>query len=157
MNMNVLHEGTGVLLLEKSLIMSSAKPCCNLCEKILHWISLEYKICISFFNFISFNFINIYAMARGQFVFFQCVHSSTQSLLGLWLWCVFHTYFWSVLEKFAVTVKGWGCRSVVEHRTATPLTQIWFPGAAWDFSPRVNFQRRLFFWCLYTPLCSRML
>ena len=31
----------------------------------------------------------------------------------------------------------------VERRTGTPLRQVRFPGAAKDFSPRVNFQRRL--------------
>ena len=29
---------------------------------------------------------------------------------------------------------------LVEHWTGTPLTQVRFPGAARDFSPRVNFQ-----------------
>ena len=32
---------------------------------------------------------------------------------------------------------------LVEHRTGTPLTQVRFPGAAREFSPRVNFQCRL--------------
>ena len=34
------------------------------------------------------------------------------------------------------------CSSLVQHRTVTPLTQIRFPGAARDFSPKVNFQCR---------------
>ena len=32
---------------------------------------------------------------------------------------------------------------MVEHRTGTLLTQVQFPGAARDFSPRVNFQCKL--------------
>ena len=32
---------------------------------------------------------------------------------------------------------------LVEHRTGTSPTQVRFPGAARDFSPRVNFQCRL--------------
>ena len=32
---------------------------------------------------------------------------------------------------------------MVERRTGTPLMQVRFPGAARDFSPRVNFQCRL--------------
>ena len=32
---------------------------------------------------------------------------------------------------------------LVEHRTGTPPTQVRFPGAARDFSPRVNSQCRL--------------
>ena len=32
-----------------------------------------------------------------------------------------------------------------ECRTGTPLTQVRFPGVAWDFSPRINFQCRLFY------------
>ena len=32
---------------------------------------------------------------------------------------------------------------LVERRTGTPLTQVRFPGAGRDFSPRVNFQPRL--------------
>ena len=31
----------------------------------------------------------------------------------------------------------------VERQTGTPLTQVRFPGAARDFSPRVTLQRRL--------------
>ena len=39
----------------------------------------------------------------------------------------------------------WGrdVAQLVEHRTGTPPTQVRFPGAARDFSPRVNFQCRL--------------
>ena len=33
---------------------------------------------------------------------------------------------------------------LVERRTGTPLTQVRFPGAAKVFSPRVNFQCRLY-------------
>ena len=40
---------------------------------------------------------------------------------------------------------------LVEHRTVTPLTQVRFPGAAKDFSPRVNFQCRLCYVCPYIP------
>ena len=32
---------------------------------------------------------------------------------------------------------------LVEHQTGIPLTQVRVPGAARDFSPRVNFQCRL--------------
>ena len=45
---------------------------------------------------------------------------------------------------------------LVEHRTVTPLTQVRFPGAARDFSPRVNFQCRLSYVCPYNPVCNRM-
>ena len=31
---------------------------------------------------------------------------------------------------------------LVEHWTGKPPMQVQFPGAAWDFSPRVNFQGR---------------
>ena len=44
------------------------------------------------------------------------------------------------------------CSSLVQHRTVTPLTQIRFPGATRDFSPRVNFQCRFSWMCPYTPL-----
>ena len=40
---------------------------------------------------------------------------------------------------------------LVERRTGTPLTQIRFPGAERDFSPRVNFQCRLSYG-VHTPL-----
>ena len=49
--------------------------------------------------------------------------------------------------------QGWGCSSLVEHRTVTPLTQVRFPGAAGDFSPRVNFQCRLSY-AVRTPPCA---
>ena len=40
---------------------------------------------------------------------------------------------------------------LVECRTGTPLTQVRFPGAAMDFSPRVNFQCRLSYGVRTTP------
>ena len=46
--------------------------------------------------------------------------------------------------------QGWGCGSV---GTASP-TQVRFPGAVRDFSPRVNFQCRLSYVCLCTPPCA---
>ena len=42
---------------------------------------------------------------------------------------------------------------LVERRTGTPLTQVRFPGAARDFSPRVNFQSRLSYG-VRTPPCA---
>ena len=45
--------------------------------------------------------------------------------------------------------------SCLEHRTFMPLMQVRFPGAR-DFSPRVNFQWRLSYARLYTPVCNRM-
>ena len=42
---------------------------------------------------------------------------------------------------------------LVEHRTGTPLTQVRFPGAARNLSPRVNFQRRLSYG-VRTPPCA---
>ena len=39
----------------------------------------------------------------------------------------------------------------LEHRTVMPLTQVRFPGAAWDFSPSVNFQCRFSYACPYIP------
>ena len=36
-------------------------------------------------------------------------------------------------------VGGGDVAQLVEYRTITPLTQVRFPGAARDFSPRVNF------------------
>ena len=40
-------------------------------------------------------------------------------------------------------VSGGDLAQLVERRTGTPLSQVRFPGAAMDFSPRVNFQCRL--------------
>ena len=41
-------------------------------------------------------------------------------------------------------IKGGGdVAQLAERRTGTPLRQVRFPGAARDFSPRVNFQSRL--------------
>ena len=44
---------------------------------------------------------------------------------------------------------------LVEHRTGTPPPQVRFPGAARDFSPRVNFQCTLV-WRPYTPVRNRL-
>ena len=48
----------------------------------------------------------------------------------------------------AEVIRGWGggrgdVAQFVERRTGTVLTQIRFPGAARNFSPRDNFQCRL--------------
>ena len=64
---------------------------------------------------------------------------SGRYLLGIVLLCYPHL----------VTVGMW--LSWLEHRTVTPLTQARFPGAARDFSPRVNFQCRPSYVCLYIP------
>ena len=40
-------------------------------------------------------------------------------------------------------LRGGDVAHLVDHRTGTPLTQVRFPGAARNFSPRVNFQCRL--------------
>ena len=39
--------------------------------------------------------------------------------------------------------REWDVAQLVEHRTVTPLSQVRFPGAAWDFLPKVNFLCRL--------------
>ena len=42
-----------------------------------------------------------------------------------------------------ISSRGGDVAQFVEHRTSTPLTQVRFPGAARDFSPRFSFQCRL--------------
>ena len=59
------------------------------------------------------------------------------------------TRTWGVKRRDRVGIQLSG----LEHRTVTPLTQVRFPGAAKDFSPRVNFQCRLSYVCPYT-LCA---
>ena len=52
--------------------------------------------------------------------------------------------------------RGWaagGLAQLVERRTGRPPTQVRFPGAARDFSPRFNFQCRLPFG-VRTPPCA---
>ena len=63
--------------------------------------------------------------------------------------CIFMLLFCYILHLFSFTPiysdkrEGGDVVQLVEHRTDTPLTQVRFPGAARDFSPRVNFQCRL--------------
>ena len=52
-----------------------------------------------------------------------------------------------------LSYRGGNVAQVVEHRTGTPLIQVQFPDAARHFSPRVNFQRRLFY-SVRTFLCA---
>ena len=47
-----------------------------------------------------------------------------------------------------------GVAQLVEHWTGTPLTQVRFPGAARDFSPRVIFQCRLSHGVRITPCAN---
>ena len=49
------------------------------------------------------------------------------------------TYYFQTLRGS----RGGDVVQLVGHRTGTPLTQVRFPSAARDFSPRVNFQCRL--------------
>ena len=51
---------------------------------------------------------------------------------------------------------GGAVAQLVEHRTGTPPTQVRFPGAARDFSPRVNFQCRLSYGVRTPPVCNRV-
>ena len=41
---------------------------------------------------------------------------------------------------------------LVEHPTGMPPMKVRFPGVARDFSPIVNFECRLYYGCLYTPM-----
>ena len=47
---------------------------------------------------------------------------------------------------------GGDVAQLVERRTGTPLRLLRFPGAARDFSPRVNFQCRLSYGVLTSPV-----
>ena len=47
------------------------------------------------------------------------------------------------LSKLLPLSRDGNVAQLVEHQTVTPPTQVRFPGAARDFSPRVNFQCRL--------------
>ena len=59
----------------------------------------------------------------------------------------------TVLFQIQWSKWGWDVAQLVEHQTVTPLTQVRLPDAARDFSPGVNFQRRLS--CgVHTPPCA---
>ena len=62
------------------------------------------------------------------------------------------TLFFKIILKNKQRGSG-GIASLVEHRTGTLPTQVQLPGAARDFSPRVNFQRRLSYG-VCTPPCA---
>ena len=53
-------------------------------------------------------------------------------------------------------IKGGDVARLVERRTVTLLRQVRFPGAARDFSPRVNFLEKTLLRCPYTPVCNCM-
>ena len=55
-----------------------------------------------------------------------------------------------------VLLRGGDVAQLVEHRTGTPPTQVRFPGAARDFSLRVNFRCRLSYGVRDTPVCNQM-
>ena len=56
-------------------------------------------------------------------------------------------------SRFFKTCLSGDVAHYVERRTGTPLTPVRFPGAASDFSPRVNFQCRLSYG-VCTPPCA---
>ena len=58
-------------------------------------------------------------------------------------------------------ILGRGVAQFVQRWTGTPLTQVRFPGAARDFSPRVHFQCRLSYGvrthpCAYINICTHI-
>ena len=57
-------------------------------------------------------------------------------------WRQYASFYLSVLLRKSFCPGG-DVAQLVERRTGTPLTQVRFPCAARDFSPRVNFQCRL--------------
>ena len=59
----------------------------------------------------------------------------------------------SVVQKFFYHVRASDVAQFVEHQSSTLLTQVRFPGAPRDFSPRVSFQCRLSY-CVCTPPCA---
>ena len=56
----------------------------------------------------------------------------------------------------ACAFRGGDVAQLVEHRIGTPPTQVRFPGAAKDFSPRVNVQYRLSEGARTPPFCNHM-
>ena len=50
---------------------------------------------------------------------------------------------WLISKKLKERIKDRNVAQMVEHWTGTPQRWVRFPGAAGDFSPRVNFQCRL--------------
>ena len=59
----------------------------------------------------------------------------------------------SVVQKFFYHVRASDVAQFVEHQSSTLLTQVRFPGAPRDFSPRVSFQCRLPYG-VRTPPCA---
>ena len=57
--------------------------------------------------------------------------------------CVFVVCLYGCSVSFMFQCVVGDVAQLVEHRTGTLLTQVRFPGAARDFSPRINFQCRL--------------
>ena len=55
--------------------------------------------------------------------------------------------------RVIITSRDGDVAQLVEHGTGTPQTPVRFPGAARDFSPRVNFQCRLSY-DVRTPPCA---
>ena len=55
--------------------------------------------------------------------------------------------------RMSIDDRVWDLAQLVEHWTGTSLVQVWFPGVARDFFPRVNFQWSLSY-SVRTPLCA---
>ena len=72
----------------------------------------------------------------------------SKTLTGVYLRDITNTFFFFFLVALEC---GWGCSSLVEHRTVMPLTQVPVSGTANPFSPRVNHQCRLSYVCAYAP------
>ena len=68
--------------------------------------------------------------------------------------CNHHQYI--ITHQIIIIITGMGMYLTwSERRAGTPPTQVRVPGAARDFSFRVNFQCRLCYVCPHTPVFSR--
>ena len=88
------------------------------------------------------------ATAPPHFVSVQNFSFSVVWHLVRWPTC-YSTMVCSVLQL----VWGGDVDQLVEHRTGTLQMHVWFSGVARDFSPRVNFQYRLWYG-VCTPPCA---
>ena len=99
--------------------------------------------------------IELCALCDSLTVYNGAVHALWQSYCVQWSCARYVTILLCTMELCALcdNLLGAEVAQLVGHRTGTLPMQARFPGAARDFSPRVNFQCRLSYG-VRTPPCS---
>ena len=115
---------------------------------LLFYMYVSYYYCYTYSTrsiFLSLFRIHYALLTFVERTYYLTIHFCRVYTISCGRWLLFHyavRLLWHLLDAYVMCVGG-DIAQLVEHRTSTLPTQVRFPGAARDFSPKVNFQGRL--------------